>query len=74
MRDLSYDENTQSISIGTRDWLEASEEMQVRSYLPPVDNVDITGVPAEHKSRDEANPRHREDFDRLLESVARSSE
>jgi hypothetical protein len=37
-------------------------------------NVEITGESVEHNTQDEPNPHHREDFDRLLEGGARSSE
>ena len=32
---MGVDENTQSMSIGSRDWLDANKELQMRSYLPP---------------------------------------
>jgi hypothetical protein len=71
---MSFDENTQTMSVGSQDWLEASKGMQIRSYLSPMGNVEITGESVEHNPQDEPNPHHREDFDRLLEGGARSSE
>lgn len=32
---MSFDERTQTMNIGTPDWLEASKGMLIRSYLPP---------------------------------------
>ena len=48
---MSFDENTQTMSVGSRDWLEASKDMQIRSYLPPMGNVKITGESVEHNPR-----------------------
>jgi kynureninase len=39
---LSFDEHTQTVSVGTNDWLEASKDMQIRGYLPPVSRVATT--------------------------------
>jgi hypothetical protein len=39
---MSFDENTQTTSVGSRDWLEASKGMEIRGYLPPVDTVELT--------------------------------
>jgi hypothetical protein len=71
---MSFDENTHTMSVGSQDWLEASKGMQIRSYLSPMGNVEITGESVAHNAQDEPNPHHREDFDRPLEGVARSSE
>ena len=70
---MSFDEDTQTMSVGSSDWLEASKNMEIRSYLPPVGNVVITAMPVERDAQDEANPHHREDFERLLEGMARCS-
>jgi len=39
---MSFDENTQTMSVGSRDWLEASKDMQIQGYLPPAGGVYIT--------------------------------
>ena len=62
---MSFDENTQTMSVGSQDWLEATKGMQIRSYLPPMGNVEITGESVEHNTQDEPNPHLREDLDRL---------
>lgn len=33
---MSFDERTQTMNIGTRDWLEASKNLKIRAYLPPL--------------------------------------
>ncbi len=38
---MSFDESTQTMSVGSQDWLEASRRWQIKSYLPPVGNVEI---------------------------------
>lgn len=42
---MSYNESTHTMNIGNDDWLKASEDMQIRSYLPHVSDTDITVVP-----------------------------
>lgn len=41
VNDMSFDESTQTMSVGSQDWLEVSKRWQIRSYLPPVGNVEI---------------------------------
>jgi hypothetical protein len=38
---MSFDEGTQTMSVGSQDWLEASKNWQIRSYLPPVGDIEI---------------------------------
>jgi hypothetical protein len=38
---LTIDENTRTVSVESRDWLEASKDMQIRSYLLLVGKMDI---------------------------------
>lgn len=71
---MSFDENAQTMNVGNDDWLEASKSLQIRGYLPPAESVVITGSPATPILQDDSNPHHREDFDRLLGGMARSSE
>lgn len=85
---MALDENTRTTSVGSRDWLEASKELRIQGYLPAVGKVDIIteflesstqvtmtgyGIPIS-VHEDESNPHHREDFDRLLGGMAKSSE
>jgi hypothetical protein len=37
---LSFDENTQTMNVEARDWLETGEIVEVRGYLLPVDTVE----------------------------------
>lgn len=39
---MSFDENTQTTNVGSRDWLEASKNMRIRGYLPPAGRADFT--------------------------------
>jgi hypothetical protein len=71
---LSIDDLAHTAGVGSRNWIEASKNMQVRGYLPSASNVDISAEPIEHHMEDESNPRHDEDFDRLPEGITRSSE
>jgi hypothetical protein len=71
---LSLDDLAQMAGVGSRNWIEASKNMQVRGYLPSASNVDISAEPIEYHMEDESNPRHDEDFDRLPEGITRSSE
>lgn len=48
---MSFDENTQTMNVGSSDWLEASKDMKIRSYLPPVGNVRITVRPVEQDAQ-----------------------
>lgn len=50
---MSYNENTQTMNIGSNDWLEASKDndMQIRSYLTPVGNVRIIVRPTEQDTQ-----------------------
>lgn len=42
---MSFDENTHTMNIGGRDWIEASKDMQVQGYLPPTSEVYVvTGL------------------------------
>jgi hypothetical protein len=48
--DLGSDQNTQTMSVGSHDWLEASKDMGIRTYFPSVDNAFITAVPVNRRS------------------------
>lgn len=84
---MSFDENTLTTNVGSRDWLEASKSIEIRGYLPLEGTVDITVESLDESTQftaagyeilvpenDESNPSHREDFDRLLKGMASSSE
>ena len=51
MSDLGSDENTQTISVGSHDWLEASNDTGIRSYFPSEGNTHITAVPVKHTAK-----------------------
>ena len=37
---MSFDENTKTMNVEAREWLEASEIVEVRGYLLPVETVE----------------------------------
>lgn len=39
---MSFNETPQTISVGSRDWLGASKDMEIRGYLPPEGTVEVT--------------------------------
>lgn len=43
---MSFNENTQTMNVGSHDWLEASKDMQIRSYLPSAGYAEIITGPA----------------------------
>jgi hypothetical protein len=49
--DLGSDENTQTISVGSHDWLEASKNTGIRSYFPSEGNTYKTTVPVKHTAK-----------------------
>ena len=57
---LSIDDLAQTAGVGSRNWIGASKNMQVRGYLPSASNVDISAEPIEHHMEDESNARHDE--------------
>jgi hypothetical protein len=71
---LTIDENRQTMSVGSRDWIEASKDMKMASYLPTVSNIGVTAEPVERETQVEANPRNKEDSDRFLGGMARNPE
>ena len=67
---MSVDENAQSMSIGSRGWLDANKGLHMRSYsyLPPEADTSTTGARVARTPKDEPDPHRKEAFDRLLEA------
>jgi uncharacterized protein YcgL (UPF0745 family) len=59
---LSFDENTQTINVGSRDWLEASKDMQIHAYVPPTPTLAASGP--------EVFVLTQEDFEEVLDKVS----
>jgi hypothetical protein len=48
---LTIDENTKTVSIGSRDWLEASKELLIRSHLFQVGEMHILAESLERSTQ-----------------------
>ena len=48
---MSFDENTQTMNVGSRDWLEASKDMRVQGYLPPTGAVHLVAGSLERSTQ-----------------------
>lgn len=60
---MSFDERTQTMNVGSRDWLEASKDMQIHAYVPPT--LAMTGPEVEVLVLTQ------EDFEGTLDKVSR---